>query len=203
MEITLPIDEDWEVRVLVAPDLSTVVIYNVQTDDEIRLEGSWDRLHLLGTVITGDLKALHGDTEVTANGRNPDAHDPGCWATPIADRPPGAHHHMDDCRCEAGNPNATLDEIDAKIANLQQMLTEHREEADEEARYPDDMVTGDWVRFPPQRTWRRIDGVNETGAPHHNREIVYTFGGTQYHQSVRAGMRYPYTTEANMAKVDE
>jgi hypothetical protein len=196
MEITISLTDDWTVDSYQTSDVWPAVFLTSPNGAQLRFEGDSDVLARIG-------RAWVAEFDVAANGRNPDAHDPGCWATPIEDRPPGAHHHMDDCRCEAGNPNATLDEIDAKIANLQQMLTEHREEKGEEARYPDDMVTGDWVRFPPQRTWRKIDGVNETNTPHHNREIVYTFGGTQYHQSVRAGMRYPYCTEENKAKVDQ
>jgi hypothetical protein len=96
------------------------------------------------------------------------------------------------------NPDATLDKIDEKIDNLEALLTEHRK--GEERRYPDDFQAGDWVQFPPKKTWRKIDRVAEN-LTRTNRVVWFTYGGKEYGQDARPETRYPYCTAAKFAEV--
>jgi hypothetical protein len=204
MDITLYPDEDWTVDSTTSAD-SCSITFTGPDGSEVRFEASYGILSELGERW---VKEYGG---VTSHG-----HEPGCWATPVEDRPPGAHHHVDDCNCGAGlgrNPDEiamkladvgphfvspTLDAIDAKIDNLEALLTEHRK--GEERRYPDDFQPGDWVRFPPKKTWRKIDRVaaNISGT---NRVVWFTYGGKEYGQDARPETRYPYMTAAVMAAV--
>jgi hypothetical protein len=127
-------------------------------------------------------KAWAAEFEVTGLGRNPDA-----VAMKIAGVDIGPHF-----------VSPTLDAIDAKIDNLEALLTEHRK--GEERRYPDNFQIGDWVQFPPQKSWRQIDHVGESPLST-DMEVAYQYGGHIYTNRVRAATRYPYCTAAHFAEV--
>jgi hypothetical protein len=96
----------------------------------------------------------------------------------------------------------TLDAIDAKIENLETILSGYHAEKGEERRYPDDFQPGDWAQFPPKKTWRKIDRVAEN-LSRTNRVVWFTYGGKEYGQDARPETRYPYMTSAAMAAVPE
>jgi hypothetical protein len=141
-------------------------------------EGQSVRIEAAYSVLAEIGRRWANEVSVTGNGRNPDA----VVSAPYKTR--------------------TLDAIDQKIENLETILSDYRAEKGEEGRYPQDFRKGDWVRFPPQHTWRKISRVRE-GPINTERVVMYEFGGIEYGQQVRNVTRYPYMTEANMAKVDE
>jgi hypothetical protein len=141
-------------------------------------EGQSVRIEAAYSVLAEIGRRWANEVSVTANGRNPDA----VVSAPYKTR--------------------TLDAIDQKIENLETILSDYRAEKGEEGRYPQDFRKGDWVRFPPQHTWRKISRVREgTGVLYAERVVFYEFGGKEYGQTVRNQTRYPYMQAKAMEAV--
>jgi hypothetical protein len=166
MDLTLYPDEDWTVDSTVGPD-SDSITFTAPDGSEIRFEASYGVLSELGDRW---VKEFGG----AANGRNPEI---------IGTTPPGAPHLE----------RAVLAKIDTKIDNLEKLLTERN--GDDDARYPADMVVGDWVRFPPAHSWRQISRIYE------DEYVYFQYGGVTHEQRVRSSVRYPYCTAAKFAEV--
>jgi hypothetical protein len=176
MEITISLTDDWTVDSYQASDVWPAVFLTAPDGAKLRFEGDSDVLARIG-------RAWAAEFEVAANGRNPDVISGVNLGGPITSE-------------KFVSP--TLDAIDAKIDNLEALLTEHRK--GEERRYPDDFQAGDWVQFPPQKAWRKVDRVAETIFAT-DRVVFFTYGGAGYEKQLRAETRYPYMTAATMAAV--
>jgi hypothetical protein len=72
MDVTLYPDEDWTVDSTWAPDLSAVTL-TAPDGSEVRFEGDFKVLRRLADRMMFEVTNGDVDTEVTANGRNPDA----------------------------------------------------------------------------------------------------------------------------------
>jgi hypothetical protein len=170
MDVTLYPDEDWTVSVVHSVDRSGVY-FTGPDGSEVRIEAAY-------SVLAELARRWVNEMGVEANGRNPDLLE----YNPLSVNFP-----------TVTETSPILGKIDEKIDNLEKLLTERN--GGDDARYPADMVVGDWVRFPPSHAWRKIDRIYE------NEFVYYLFGGVTYEQRVRASVRYPYCTAARFAEV--